>query len=260
VDTQLLFLEDSYAQEAQAKIIEILPEGAVFDKTIFFYTSGGQPCDTGTIIKKAGGEKGSIIKENAGDEKNNAGAGGKEYFVKEVRKKDGKIIHFIEGAHDLQEGDEIFEKIDWEKRYKLMRMHTAAHVLASIMFKQGKIMITGNQLGEEKTRFDFNMQNYDTQFMQKCIGDANEALSQGHKVKTYSLPREEAMKIEGVVKLAGALPPSLTRLRIVEIGEIDVQADGGTHVKNTREVGKIIFEKGENKGKENRRIYFKLEK
>ncbi|MFH0927136.1 MAG: alanyl-tRNA editing protein [Candidatus Micrarchaeota archaeon] len=237
--TKLLFLEDSYLQEADAKVIESLLDGVVLDQTVFYYTSGGQPCDGGKISKKTE-------------------SGEKEYEVKEVRKKDGKVIHYLDAGHGLSEGDSVHLKIDWQKRYALMRMHTAAHVLVATMYKNGQIMVTGNQLGADKTRFDFNMQNYDPQFMQKCIAEANEELAKGHEIKSYTLPREEALKIEGIVKLAAALPPSLTRLRIVEIGNLDTQADGGTHVKNTKEAGALQLIKCENKGSQNRRLSFSL--
>lgn len=233
--TRLLFLEDSYAKEADAHVIEALAEGVILDQTIFYYSSGGQPCDIGVLLKN-----------------------GKPSEVKEVLKKEGKIIHFLSRPHDFAAGDLVHLKIDWERRYKLMRTHTAAHILSSVMFRRAGILVTGNQLGTSHTRFDFNMKNFDRAFIEDCILEASNECAKGHGIKTYSLAREEAMKIEGVVKLAGALPPSLSHLRIVQIGNIDTQADGGTHVRNTQEVGKIIFEKAENKGAENRRIYFKL--
>ena len=191
-DTKLLFLEDSYAKEAEAEVIESTLEGVVLDKTIFYYTSGGQPCDIGEIV-----------------------CGDKKFKVREVRKKEGKIIHLLDEQNTLSFGDSVHLKIDWERRYTLMRMHTAAHVLASIMFSKGKILITGNQLGVEKTRFDFNMEQFDKEFIQKCIEQTNSVLLEGHEIKSYTLPRQEALKIEGVSKLANVLPPQLKMLRIV---------------------------------------------
>ena len=139
-----------------------------------------------------------------------------------------------------------------------MRMHTAAHVLGSMMFNELGAKITGNQLEVDKTRFDFNLEEFDRVKFDAAVAKANEALSRAVELKTYSLPREEAMKIPGVVKLAGALPPSISELRIVEIPGVDIQADGGTHVRNLSEAGRIEILKLENKGKENRRIYFTL--
>ena len=140
-----------------------------------------------------------------------------------------------------------------------MRMHTAAHILATVMLNEAQALITGNQLGEEQTRFDFALENFDRELMERMIEAANGKLAEKLEVRMYTLPREEAMKIEGVVKLANALPPAISELRIVDIGGYDVQADGGTHVKNTGECGRIVLLKMENKGKDNRRVYFGLE-
>ncbi len=140
-----------------------------------------------------------------------------------------------------------------------MRMHTAAHVLASIFYKDYNAKITGNQLEEQKTRFDFSIEDFDREKMEKAIEKANNYLSKDIEVKVYYLPREEALKNPEMVKLANALPPNIDPLRIVEIPSIDIQADGGTHVKNLKEVGKIKLLKLENKGKNNKRIYFALE-
>lgn len=234
--TKSLYLKDPYTHEFDAKIIDKTEGGVVLDATAFYHTSGGQPCDTGTL---------SI---------NNM-----EYQVKEVRKKDGVIVHTLNSIEGLSIGDHVHGKIDWSKRYVHMRMHTAAHILASVMYKKGKILITGNQLGQEHTRFDFSMEDYDPEFMKSCIDEANEQIKKGIDVLVYTLPSEEAFKIEGISKLKGALPPDLKELRIVEIPGIDIQADGGTHVKNTKEIGKIVFEKAKNKGAINRRVYFRLD-
>ena len=137
-------------------------------------------------------------------------------------------------------------------------MHTAAHLLSSIFNKEYGVLITGNQIDEDKTRIDFNMENFDRGNIIKIIETANELIKQDITIKTYYLPREEAMKITGVVKLAGALPPDVNELRIVEIPGVDIQADGGTHVKSLAEIGTIEFLKAENKGKDNRRVYYSV--
>jgi Ser-tRNA(Ala) deacylase AlaX len=158
----------------------------------------------------------------------------------------------------LKAGDTVRCAIDWERRYRLMRMHTAAHVLGATMYKELGVLITGNQLEEDKARFDFSLASFDRPQFEEIVGKANAALLSGAGLKVYTLPREEAMKIPGVVKLAGALPPSISELRIVEIPGIDVQADGGTHVRSLAEVGRIAILRLDNKGKDNRRIYFTL--
>ncbi len=139
-----------------------------------------------------------------------------------------------------------------------MRSHTAAHVVAALLNKGTGALITGNQLEEDYVRFDFSLEKFDRAVLERYLEKANTLFGNDVDVKWYELPREEAMKIPGVVKMAEAFPPDLPVLRIVEIVGLDKQADGGTHVRNLREVGKVMLVKTENKGKNNRRIYFKF--
>ena len=139
-----------------------------------------------------------------------------------------------------------------------MRSHTATHILAAVMHNDAGALITGNQIDLDKTRIDFSLENFDREQIGAYIKKTNEHIQRNLDVKTYFLPKDKAMKIPGVVKLAGALPPDIAELRIVEIGDVDLQADGGTHVKNTSEIGPIELVKCENKGKSNRRVYFRL--
>jgi misacylated tRNA(Ala) deacylase len=139
-----------------------------------------------------------------------------------------------------------------------MRSHTAAHVVASLLNKGTGALITGNQLEVDHVRFDFSLETFDKPLLGVYLSKANQLLGTDVPVKWDELPREEAMNIPGIVKMAEAFPPDLPTLRIVEIVGVDKQADGGTHVKNLKEVGKVELIKTENKGKNNRRIYFKL--
>ncbi len=230
-----LYLQNSYALECDAKVLEV-PEQRkiILDKNLFYPRGGGQPSDKGQLIK------------------------GTEIFrVLNVEKKDGKILHEAD-REGLNAGDTVICRLDWERRHVLMRMHTAAHILAGMFASETGALITGNQLEEGKSRFDFSLENFDRGKFDEIVRKANEKMAQGIELKVYSLPRGEAMKIPGIVKLAAALPPSIPVLRIVEIPGADVQADGGTHVKNTSEIGKIEILKLENKGAANRRIYFTL--
>jgi Ser-tRNA(Ala) deacylase AlaX len=231
-----LYLEDSYMRECDASVQEVIDaRNVVLDQTIFYPRGGGQPCDTGKLVSS-----------------------GQEFRVLSVAKKDGRIVHELGQEAGLKAGDRVRCVLDWDRRYRLMRMHTAAHVLGATMHRELGVLITGNELGEEKTRFDFSMESFDKETFERMVAKANGSLSQDLGLRVYSLPREEAMRIPGVVKLANALPPSITELRIVEIPGVDIQADGGTHVKNLKEVGQIELLKLENKGKTNRRIYFTL--
>ena len=234
--TNLLFLVDSYLKGTKATVTSVKNAKYVtLNQTIFYPKGGGQPHDTGELIK-----------------------GNKIYKVIYVGKFSGEISHEVD--HDgLQVGDEVKCVLNWERRYKLMRSHTAAHVLASLLNKGTGALITGNQLEEDYVRFDFSLEKFDRELLKEYLAKANELFGTDILVKCYELPKEEAMKIPGVVKMASAFPPNLPSLRIVEIVGVDKQADGGTHVRNLREIDKIEFIKTENKGKNNRRIYFKLD-
>ncbi len=230
-----LYLTDSYLKECNAQVVSV-KEGkyVVLDRNIFYPKGGGQPHDEGRILR---GE--SVFRVIY--------AGNFE--------EGGSLEVDVPG---LQQGDQVKCELDWSRRYRLMRSHTAAHTLASILNKETGALITGNQLDTDKIRFDFNLEKFDQGVFQTYIRKANDLFSQDINIKCYELPREEALKIPGIVKMAAAFPPQLERLRIVEIDGIDAQADGGTHVRNLKEVGKIEFLKAENKGKNNRRLYFKL--
>jgi misacylated tRNA(Ala) deacylase len=229
-------LEDSYLRECDA-VIASVEKGKyiVLDQTIFYPKGGGQPWDTGKIVR--------------GDHAHN---------VVYVGKFSGEISHEVD-LEGLGSGDEIHCILDWERRYKLMKSHTAAHLFASLLCKGTGALITGNQLYEDKIRFDFSLKEYDKTVLNQYVDRANEMVGKDIPVRWYELPREEALKIPGVIKMAGAFPPTIPRLRIVEIVGVDKQADGGTHVKNLKEIGRIELIKTENKGKNNRRVYFSLE-
>jgi len=231
--TELLYFTDSYLKEFSASMVEVTETGVVLDRTVFYPTGGGQPCDIGVLMR-----------------------GGEEFIITGVMKNDGKIIH--ETKVGLQKGDLVAGKINWEKRYKLMKMHTSAHLLSGIFYKKAGVLITGNQLDTEKSRMDFNLEVMDKDFVASVVADANAAIVTDAPIKIYSLPREEAMKNPEFIKLAGALPPTIDTLRIVEIVGYDTQADGGTHVKALGEIGKIELLSVENKGKNNRRMYFSV--
>lgn len=230
-----LYMNDSYLKEFEA-IVESVKDGKfiVLDKSAFYPGGGGQPHDTGAIVCNS-----------------------LEYPVVYCGKFSGQISHevFMPG---LNAGDKVFGRINWSRRYRLMKMHTAAHVLISVFNKESDVLITGNQIEEDKTRMDFSMEELDREKIIRYIQMANDIIRQDIPVRTYYLPREEAMKIPGIVKLAGALPPEEARLRIVEIPGVDIQADGGTHVKSLSEIGTIEFAGAENKGKGRKRVYYTL--
>jgi misacylated tRNA(Ala) deacylase len=234
METEILYLRNSYLKEFEATVTEVNGKYVILDKTNFYPSSGGQLNDTGTIIKN-----------------------GEEFKVVFVGKFDGKISHEID-KEGLKVGDNVKGIIDWGRRYKLMRSHTASHILSYVLNTEAGALITGNQLDIDKCRDDFNLENFDREKLKNYIEKANEILSKNLDVKIYFLKRDEAMKDKSLFKLAAGFKHDFEEIRIVEIGSYDRQADGGTHVNNTKECGKIEFLSCENKGKANRRIYFKL--
>lgn len=228
-----LYMNDSYLKEFDAVVENVKDDKfVVLDKTAFYPTGGGQPHDTGVLVSD-----------------------GKEYPVVYCGKFSGQISHEV-SKPGLKAGDKAIGRINWDRRYKFMRMHTAAHLLISIFNRESNVLITGNQIDVDKTRIDFNMENFDREKIMKYIEEANDIIKQDLPVKVSYMNREEAMKIPGIVKLAAALPPSVETLRIVEIPGVDLQADGGTHVNSLKEIGAVEFVRAENKGKDNRRVYY----
>ncbi len=233
---QALYLTDSYLKEWTAKVTSAEGNLVCIDPTAFYPSGGGQPSDKGIII----------------------GSAGKAFSVLSVSKRDGEIYHELD-SYGLKPGETVSCSLDWERRYKLMRMHTATHILCAVIHRHTKALITGNQLDADKTRVDFNLEDFDKEKIHAYAGEANEIISKGLPVRIYFMKREEALSLPSVVKLANSLPPQTGELRIVEIPGVDLQADGGCQVKNTSEIGKIKIAGTENKGKSNRRIYFTLD-
>jgi misacylated tRNA(Ala) deacylase len=224
------YLDDAYTTSFSAKIISVNGNEIILDQTYFYPHSGGQPNDTGTLSS-------SSCTAN----------------VLDVKKQEENIIHILDN-HSFTQGDAISAKINWDRRYKLMKAHTLTHIICALLFQQTGALITGNQLYEDKLRIDFNLETYDKDLLENILSQAKIIISQNKEVFFYYLPKEEAFKLPGALKLANVLPPNITQLRIVEIQDIDVQVDGGTHVKNTSEISSCELLKTENKGKNNRRI------
>lgn len=230
-----LYLEDCYIKEFDAVVESVKDDKfVVLDKTAFYPNSGGQPHDLGVLIK---------------DET--------EYLVDYVGKFSGKISHEVTKP-GLKVGDKVKGVIDWNRRYKFMRYHTACHVLSAVIHKETGAKITGNQIGVDKTRVDFSLENFDRGQIKSYQDKVNKIINQEIPVNIKILSREDAFKIPDIVKLKMDFPESVKEIRIIELENLDMQACGGTHVRNTAEIGPIEIIKAENKGKNNRRIYFKI--
>lgn len=231
--TEELYLKDSYIKEFEAKVLKIIGNKVILDKTAFYPGGGGLKNDTGYFLYND-----------------------KKIDVIRVYKENGEVIHEVSEVL-FNVGDIIKGVIDWDKRYKMMRLHTASHIIAAIAYKNYNALITGGDISPEYAKDDFNID--DKNKLYEIVDEANRIIKEGREVKIYFLKREEALKIPGIVKLAERMPPNIDIWRIVEIEGIDIQADGGPHVKNTSEIGEIKIIKIENKGKDRKRIYYTVE-
>ncbi len=230
--TRRLFWEDMYMREFDAEVELVDGNRVVLDQTAFNPRGGGLVSDTGRL----NGMK-----------------------VIEAVKEGDNVYHMLEAPAELRVGDRAHGVLDWDRRYRIMRMHTSAHILSAVVNGETGALITGNQISPDESRVDFNLENFDKEKMSHYMDGVNEAVGRGLEVKTFFMKREEALANPGFVKLANAMPPSVDVLRIVQIGDVDTQADGGVHVLNTREIGRVVGLKTENKGKSNRRLYFTVE-
>lgn len=196
---------------------------------MFYPRGGGVSCDTGVLDGKK---------------------------VVETSKDEDRIMHTLEYPASFTVGQTVNGHIDWERRHRLMRMHTAGHLLSALFYSGAKCLITGNQIDVDRSRMDFSLEIFDRSQIEGFVREANKLITNDAPVKSYFLDRSEALKIPDMVKLAEAAPPVEAQLRIVEIAGIDRQADGGLHVGHLSEIGRIELLKLENKGKTNRRLYY----
>jgi misacylated tRNA(Ala) deacylase len=235
--TKLLFLEDSYLKEFAAKIIEVAVEenAIVLDRTAFYPTGGGQPCDLGEI--KFNSKTSQVIK---------------------VKKIDGRILHFLKGELPAL-NSEISGKIDWDRRYKMMRTHTAMHSLSAVVWQNYQVQVTGGTFEQLAGRLDFEFEKLNEEMTKKIQEKVNAEIKRGLVITSQILPRAEAEKIPDLIRTKiNLLPPSLTEIRVVMIGDLDLQADGGTHVNNTSEIGTIIITGYKSKGRINKRMKIQI--
>jgi misacylated tRNA(Ala) deacylase len=235
-ETAALFRDDAYAREAEGIVLRVNDRGGiVLDRTIFYATSGGQPGDTGRLIRANGGGVVAIAGTITGESKD-------------------EIIHIpAAGATLPQPGEALQLVIDWERRYRLMRMHTACHLLTVVC----PFPITGAAVAEDDSRVDFDIP--EAGFTKEDVTRAlAELVAANHPVYTRWITDEDLAASPTLVKSKNVRPPTGTgRIRLVCIGEnavIDSQPCGGTHVKSTGEVGEIHIGKIEKKGRENRRF------
>jgi misacylated tRNA(Ala) deacylase len=231
--TEELFREDSYLQETDASVIGVDDGAVILDRTVFYPLGGGQPGDTGTIIWSGG--SGTIIDTRYAD--------------------DGAIRHVLmEGDARPAVGDKVHVVLDWDRRYRHMRMHTAMHLLGSVL----QYGVTGGNISAEKSRLDFDME--DT-VDKEAVAAALQALVAGdHAVSCRWISDAELDAQPDLVRTMSVQPPrGKGRVRLLEIAGVDLQPCGGTHLRSTAEVGRVRIGKVEKKGKRNRRVNIHLD-
>jgi len=229
--TRKLFWDDAYQREFTATVLKAEGNFVVLDQTCFNPRGGGLVSDLGAI-------EGSPLAE--------------------VSKSGDDIVHLFPSPSTLTAGQTVKGVLDWDRRYKIMKMHTATHILSNVVNRETGALITGNSVAPDESRVDFSLEDFDKGKMESYLERVNEVISRDLMVRTYFLKREEALSMPGMVKLAQAAPPETTELRVVEIGDFDRQADGGVHVMRTSEIGMVRFLRADNKGRANRRVYFAL--
>ncbi|HEX6384353.1 MAG TPA: alanyl-tRNA editing protein [Anaerolineae bacterium] len=234
--TELLFLTDAYLQTFAATITGHVDGGVVLDRTAFYPGGGGQPYDVGTLT-----------------------AGDQAWTVAQVKRASGQLVHYLMGEPPAV-GTAVTGQLDWERRYQLMRTHTAMHILCGVVWRDYEASVTGGNMEPLKGRMDFEFERMQQELVAEIEAAVNREVEAARPVRIQILPREEAFQIPDLIRTKiNLLPEGITQVRTVEIVGLDLQADGGTHVANTREVGRMHIADYKSKGKINKRIYVELE-
>jgi len=235
VKTALLYLTDSYLQTFEAHVVGLdLDEHAVIlERSAFYPAGGGQPADTGVFSTTSG-----------------------SMSVTGVKRRAEAVLHFMAAGSDLPvTGDEVQGRIDWERRYQLMRTHTAMHVLCGVVFRDFGALVTGGNMDIQKARMDFELEDLSPDRVRAIESAANDEIKAGRELRVQILPRHEAFMIPDLIRTKiNLLPENIAEVRTVEIVGLDLQADGGAHVANTREVGGIKITGTRSKGRINKRL------
>jgi misacylated tRNA(Ala) deacylase len=222
---------DAYRRSTVAVVVEVRPEGVALDRTVFYSRSGGQPGDTGWLRWDGG-----------------------EARVADTFRQGGTPIHAIEGDPPPP-GTTVTAEVDWDRRHLLMRTHTALHVLSGVVWRDYGAKVTGGDMEPGMARMDFELDSLTPEFAREVEEKLNEALASASPVTVQFLPRAEALSDPDLIRTkVNLIPESVDPIRVIDIEGIDRQADGGTHVRSTEEVGRVRVVKTENKGKTFKRI------
>ena len=233
--TELLFQEDSYLREFEATVSGVTENGVILDRTAFYIGGGGQPFDTGVLV-----------------------ASSVEYPVTRVGRTGGNVVHQIDGPVPMA-GTRVTGKVDWQRRYSLMRTHTALHILCGVIWRDYGALVTGGDMRPGEARMDFELEQMSAEFAQEVEARINAEVAAARDVAVGNLTREQADQIPDLIRTKiNLLPPNIQEVRTIDIQGLDLQADGGTHVANTREVGTIKVVGHESKGRINKRLRIEL--
>ena len=234
--TEALYHTDAYLKEFDATVVAVDGNQVALDRTAFYPGGGGQPNDIGWL--------------SAGDQ---------TWVVTKVGKQGVEVVHTVEGTPPAM-GTLVHGKIDWDRRYQLMRTHTAMHILCGVIFRDYGASVTGGNMEPLKGRMDFEFETMRQEFVKQIEEKINVEIAKARPTRVKILPRDEAFQIPDLIRTKiNLLPEGIAEIRTIEIEGLDLQADGGTHVANTSEVGHIRVTDYKSKGKINKRIEVAIE-
>jgi misacylated tRNA(Ala) deacylase len=249
--TEIVAHKDAYLREMDSTVIAVRPEGVVLDSTVLYPGGGGQPADSGVLVSD-----------------------GREYRVTALKRIDGAVVHLMSNDTDTEpvqsepkndkwliNGDSVTGIVDWPNRYELMRTHTALHILCGVIWRDLGVSVTGGNMKPLAARMDFDLAEMSSDFAETIEEAINKEVAAERDIVVGLLPRQEAFQIPDLIRTKiNLLPPGIAEVRTVEIVGLDLQADGGKHVANTREVGRIRVVGHESKGKGNKRLRIALDR
>lgn len=242
--TEAIYQKDAFVKEFDATVTGVADGGIVLDRTAFYPGGGGQPCDFGTVAFD-----------------------GKTAKVTKVGRKDGEIVHEIEGPStgsgqgELPTvGSKVHGVVDWENRNALMRTHTALHILCGVIWRDFGAHVTGGNMTPLAARMDFELENMSADFAERVEELANAEIAKDRPISVKFMSRAEANQVPDLIRTKVSLiPEGITEIRVVDIDGLDMQADGGTHVASTKDVGRIRIVGHESKGRINKRLRLQIE-
>ncbi len=233
--TEILCYADSYLREFEARVLDVTPRGVVLDRTAFYPGGGGQPSDTGVLR-----------------------ANGVQFPVTRISRAGGQTVHELD-REPPPAGTAVLGEIDWDRRYQLMRTHTALHILCGVVWRDYRAQVTGGNMTPLAARMDFELEQMSADFAGEVEDRINAEVAAARAIEIKTLPREEAFQIPDLIRTKiNLLPPAVQEVRIVNIVDLDLQADGGTHVANTSEVGRIRVVGHQSKGRINKRLRIEI--